>query len=368
MSMIFSESVKNQFTKIIGGRDPDSKFRNKGREAEIEVPKLYGILGGRGQNRSPGCDCGLAQPFGIGLRIRVMVAEGTGPGKFCTGLFERLEEVPRIAEPAKSECRCRELQLRLDVAAKKFGELNKAGDRAFSPKKHRILHKAPELAFKRGKIGSGTRLGDDNGVGPAEVRGRFAKPARGQKFAAGEGIGRVNANDVEAAGGTAMLEAIVKHKAGHAEFFSRKFCRGDAVTVGDNDDLAFQPAGEFDRFIAAGFGIGEHGGAIGDDNARGGIAAAVTACEDANAFAARDQHLGNESDDRRFARSAYGDVSDTDRRSAEVFGRKPSAVVKRVAEPGSGRIRPTEWRKCIHQSSRKLRSIVLPCSVRIDSG
>lgn len=298
-----------------------------------------------------------------------MVAKGFGSSDLDPGFIERFEEVLRITEPAKGERRPGQVSVCLvGFASKKGCEFGETRDAAFGTEDRGLGCEASDLLSEFGEVDRGFGLGDDDRIRTAKVCGRFAEPARGQQFAAAEGIGSVNADNIEIASGTAMLEPIVEDKAGHAKIVTRKLRCGNSVRIGNDHYLAAQSSGKFDRFIATGFGIGKYGGAISNDYSLGGVAAAIATGQDANSLAAFDEHPGNESDYRRLSGSAGGDVPDADRGRTEVVGRKPSAVVKRVAEPGSCRIRPTEWRKCIHQSSRKFRSIVLPCSVRMDSG
>lgn len=313
--MIFSAGGHDEFTKSISGHDPNGKFCDEARKAERDAFELNGIFGGRDKCSGLCVFCGLIKPLGVGLGIALVVAECSCPSEFDSGFPERFEKMARITKAAKGERGPGQVSVWLvGFASKKGYEFGETRDTAFGTEDRGLGCEASDLLFEFGEVGRGFGLGDDNRIRTAKVCGRFAKPARGQKFAAAEGIGCVDTDDVEVAGGSPMLEAIVEDKAGHAKPFACKLCRRDTVGIGDDDGSSREATGELDRFVAARFGIGKYRRAIGDNDPLAGLAAAVATGQDADTLAVFDKDFRNESDYRRLSGSADGNVPDADRR------------------------------------------------------
>ena len=161
---------------------------------------------------------------------------------------------------------------------------------------------------------------------------RLAKTAGGQQAFAAKGVGGVNADDVQIAAGTAMLEAIIEDKGRYAKCIFRPSCGGHAVGVGQNVCLSDQPPGKLDGFVASGRGIGEEGVAVRNEDAAFRVLAAIATGQNADIFAAVGKHFGNGGHKRGLARAACGDVANADGAGTEMMRSEPAAFVERISD------------------------------------
>lgn len=126
--------------------------------------------------------------------------------------------------------------------------------------------------------------------------------------------------------------------------------------------------GKLDRFVAACSGIGKNVVSIRNKNPFTWIIPAVAARKDTNLFAALDKYFSDHCDQRRLSGPAGSKVTNAYRPNAKRIAFHDIAVVQQVPQIHELSIKEAKWWKENHRIARKFLSIVMPCSVRIDSG
>ena len=170
-------------------------------------------------------------------------------------------------------------------------------------------------------------------IGTLDVLDRFAqKPAR-QNMMVVERGSRVHEQNVDVRLETQILEAVIKDQGIGAELVDGVQSRFDAVLVNQNDNV-FQVGGEHERFVARRNGVQQEIFAVGYHARRDFhffrgelfaqfrperpfVTAPVSAAQDGDLAPLFAEGFRENFNDRRFSRSAAGEIADADHQTAD---------------------------------------------------